>query len=364
MQTSEEIPGHLLRPEIMTECRNYAIFRAGMRYNRTLKDLEAGKYIIAEGSFATALSLYSWIKKKTGHEYPVYDHSSSRANRRIFSERSGRILIRVKDHNPVLDKAPSIPWLKSFYRRSQEFMISLPDLLGMNGAWQWYSKGVKYQVLNHKLHPFYGVYFPTRTTHLMMLDDWLARNMKGFGLVADIGTGCGVLGFMAVKHGARAVYATDINPNAIYSTSMDAYKTGLGKRINSIHGSFFGAAKDMKSADNGLVLFNPPWIPGKCNTLIDKGIYYEDGFFDEFFELAAEKVRPGSFIAVIFSDYAIVAGVAKRNPVEEAVKANHNFVVVDKLTKKVQEKTGKLSRSWINSIRENETTELLIIKRS
>ncbi len=363
MQANEDLPARLVKPEITGDLDNPLPFRAGMKYSRILRQIEEGRYIVAEGSFGTALALYSWVRKRTSSEHPVYDHASSRVNRSIFAARAGRIMVRVKDHHTELEKAPAIPWLKTFYPGNREFLITLPDLLGLNGAWQWYSKGIKYPVLDHRMHPFYGVYFPTRTTHLLMLEGWLERNTNNFSHVTDIGTGCGVLGFMALKHGAVKVTATDINPNAIYSTLMDAKRLGLQKNIKSEQACFFGTGKEDSSADRGLTIFNPPWIPGKSETLIDKGVYYEDGFFEELFAEAAEKIKPGGSLVIIFSDYAIVAGIATKNPIEEAVAASRDFIIEDKLTSKVSERTGKPTKSWINSIREKETVELWIIKR-
>ncbi len=363
MQSNDDLPFCLVKPEITGDLSNVMPFRAGMKYSRILKEIEKGKHIVAEGSFGTVLALYSWVRKRTSSEYPVYDHASSRVNRKIFAARTGRIMVRVKYHLPLLEKAPAIPWLKEFYPGSGNFLISLPDLLGLNGAWQWYSKGIKYQVLDYKLHPFYGVYFPTRTTHLTMLEGWMKDNMKNTDHVTDIGTGCGVMGFMAIKHGAVKVTATDINPNAIYSASMDARRLGLQKKISTEQASFFGTGNKDAGTGRQLTIFNPPWIPGKCETPIDKGIYYEEGFFEKFFAEAADHTDLGELLVVVFSDYAIVAGIAEENPIEEAVAANRSFIIKNRLTSKVSERTDKPTKSWINSIREKETAELWVIER-
>ncbi|TVR74767.1 MAG: hypothetical protein EA408_01595 [Marinilabiliales bacterium] len=364
VQQRIQIPPDIVRPEIRSDTEGTAPFRAGMKYGRALRDIEAGEYKIIQGSFATALAFYSWLRKHTSHEYPVNDHSSSRLNRKKLAERAGHIMIRVRDHKPDMDKAPSNPWLKDFYPDINEFLISLPDLLGMNGARQWFMNGVKYPVLDHRLHPFYGAYFPVRTAHLMLLDNWMNRSMKLFRHVKDIGTGCGIMGFMALKHGAKSVHATDINPNAIFSTITDAGRMGLRSRLTAEQASFFGKKNRGLGKGPGLTLFNPPWIPGSSSNIIDKGIYYEEGFFEEFLADAAENIDSGGIIAVVFSDYAIIAGLTGKNPVETAVSASNHFSLADVITGKVPERSRKRSRSWINRIRENETTGLWILKRT
>ncbi len=364
MQHRIQIPSGIIRPEIRSGPDGTAPFRAGMKYGRALRDIEAGEYKVIQGSFATALAFYSWLRKQTSHEYPVNDHSSSRLNRKKLAARAGHIMIRVKDHKPDMDKAPSNPWLKAFYSGKSEFLISLPDLLGMNGAWQWFVNGVKYPVLDHRLHPFYGVYFPVRTAHLMLLDNWLHKSIKMFRHVTDIGTGCGIMGFMALKHGAGSVRATDINPNAIFSTIIDAGRMGLRSRLTAEQASFFGKENRTRGKGCGLTLFNPPWIPGSSSNIIDKGIYYEEGFFEEFLAAAAENTEPGGTVAVVFSDYAVIAGLTEKNPVETAVSASGHFSVADVITGKVPERSRKRSKSWINRIRENETAGLWILRRT
>ena len=357
------IPENIIRPEIWLHLPRAVPFRAGMKYGRALTDIEAGEIMIIEGSFATALAFYSWLKKKTTYDFPVIDHTSSRKNRRVFAERAGRIMIRIENHRADLEKAPQIPWLREFYPGENPFFISLPDLLGMNGAWQWFARGIKYTVLDHRIHPFYGVYFPVRTTHLTLLDRWLDANKGEFSHVTDIGTGCGILGFMALRHGAASVIATDINPNAVFSASMDAVRMGLKEKFNAEQASLFGKSRLVMGDGRSLTLVNPPWIPGSPGSMIDKGIYYEEGFFDLLISSAALNIEPGGLMAVLFSDYAVISGVCDADPVEKAVRENEGFSIEEKVTAKVKERPGKRSGTWINQVRENETTCIWVLKR-
>ena len=354
-----KIPGDLLKPEIFEPDKNSGTFSAGMNYSRALKELESGSTLTVRGSYATAISLYSWLKNRISSKHPVYDHISSRKARRVLNETASKILAGIKGHRIDLQRAPEIPWLKEFYPDNQDFLIPLPELLGMNGAWQWYKNGVTYPVHGQRLHPFYGVYFPARTEHLVMFDNWLSDNTGKFSSGLDIGTGCGILAIIMAKHGIENIHATDINPNAVYSSSLEFARLKTVKQISVEKASLFGSPREVR----GLVVINPPWIPGECLNMMDRGIYYEKGFFENFFSEAGKRMAPGSTLAIIFSNFAIEAGIAEFNPVEKITGLTNSFILKEKITGKVTERTGNLSRSWVNPIREKEETELWILQK-
>jgi hypothetical protein len=228
----------------------------------------------------------------------------------------------------------------------------------LNGAWQWFKNGIKYRLLNETLHPFYGVYFPTRTGHIEMFDEWLSLNRGRFSSATDIGTGCGILSFLMAKHGIEKIHATDINPNAVYSTRKEVERLKLSGKIFIEQLPLFGSQKQAGE----LTVFNPPWIPGSCANNIDRGIYYENGFFRNLFTEAKRVIASGNYLVLIFSNFAIEAGIADRNPIEMEINSGTGFLLEEKITKKVIERSsGK--KSWINTIRQREKTELWILKR-
>lgn len=353
------ITNNLLKPVIYGAESNRASFTAGMNFNVTLKILKSGNQVAAEGSFATALTFYSWVRKQVNARHPVSDYTSSRRNRKLMNEYTNRIMVRVINHRVDLSHAPDNRWLEEFYPDNSNFLMSLPDFLGMNGARQWYEKGITYNVLGETIHPFYGVYFPTRTEHLTLFSNWLSTRKEDFGCAVDIGTGCGILSLLMAKCGIKDIYATDINPNAVYSTIMETERHSFGSKIRAEQGSLFGSIKKF----SGLTVFNPPWIPGEPNNLMDRGIYYEKGFFENFIRQADLRMQPESTLAIIFSNFAIEAGITDINPIEEIAGMNKNFIIEDKLTHPVTERSPKGTKSWVNRIRENEVTELWILKK-
>ena len=361
IQNTKDIypPDDLIKPAIIESFDDCQVFRAGMNYRHALKKLQKGRGMIVEGSYPTAIAFYTWLKKRIKTKNPVTDYLSSRKTKNIIHKTTKKVLLRIKEHRTDLFKSPVNPFLKALYPDKTEFLISLPDLLGINGAWQWYKNGVRYSVLEQNLHPFYGVYFPMRTEHLVMFDQWMEKNKQRFKSAVDIGTGCGVLSFIMAKHGIGSIRATDINPNAVYSTVAEVDRLGLTHCIHVEHGSFFGSQK--KALE--LVVFNPPWIPGRCYNEIDRGIYYDDHFFNDFFDQAETRLASGSILAVIFSSFAREAGLTDHNPVEKAISNRKNIIPEEKLTSKIDEKAGHHSNTWINEIRAKEKIELWILKK-
>jgi methylase of polypeptide subunit release factors len=76
-----------------------------------------------------------------------------------------------------------------------------------------------------------------------MFDKWLGRNRGMFSSATDIGTGCGILSFLMAKHGIEKIHATDINPNAVYSTRKEIERLKLTGKIIIEQLPLFGSQK-------------------------------------------------------------------------------------------------------------------------
>lgn len=64
--------------------------------------------------------------------------------------------------------------------------------------------------------------------------DWIARNTVRDFEVLDFGCGSGILGIAALKLGARACTAVDIDPQAILATRDNAAQNGVEARMHAI----------------------------------------------------------------------------------------------------------------------------------
>jgi hypothetical protein len=356
---SEQASLNLEKPKIFYFEEAPESLTASVQNQKVLSELRKGQKFCFTGTWGTAMAFYSWIKKQAQKRYPAIDYTSSRIQREKLNALTKNIFLPIKYHKPDLVKAPGNLWLKEFYPEEKEFLMRFTDYLGMNGAQQWYEKGIQFPGLNHKVYPFYGTYFPTRTEHLELFDHWLQNN-KGIGNAFDIGTGCGILTFYMLKNGVKSITATDINPNALFSVILDLKKTGLQNQVKLMQTSFFDG---FENAQTDLVVFNPPWIPLESHNSIDKAMYYPPGFFVEFFRQAFERLHANCRLLVIFSNFAQVAGICTENPIEQELLNNRRFELKEKLVRKIQQKASP-RRDWLSQIRMHEEAELWVLGKN
>jgi hypothetical protein len=351
------LPENLLKPEIYPLSLNPYSVNPAFPFRKIYSFLNQGRHVCMTGTYGFALAFYSWLKKQNNNNFPVKDYQTSRVNREALRLLNKNLFIAVGQHYANLDKAPDNPWLKVLYPKQDEFLIRFSDFLGMNGAWQWYSKGIKFPVLDHLVHPFYGVYFPTRHEHLLLFDTWLNKNHH-FDQALDIGTGCGVLSLMMMKHGIPFVHATDTNPNAVYSTKSEMLKHAVQERTIVEQAGFTGSFQPQA---NDLVVFNPPWIPAHTDTEMDTATYYEPGFFEAFFEHLYTSSPSGTTLVMLFSNFARVAGISNDHPVENEMQNNKRFLFVDKAEMQMKQPPSS-RKNWLSGIRSKEKVELWVLK--
>ncbi len=362
MQTnSETIPDLLLRPAIIATPDKLQKASPGDKFADLWALITRGESVLLTGTYGFAMSFYSWLKKRILTDYPVHNYEQARIYREIWHTYSQRVLVGVKDHKVELSKSVENPWLKLFYPDNANFLITWPDYLGLNGARQWYEKGIQYPMLAHRIHPFYGTYFPTRNEHLLLFDKWLKTTTKPEKAL-DIGTGCGVISFILHAHGVRNIHATDINPNAIFSLNQELEKLGepYKQSIYPIQKSFFGG---FKASVNDLVVFNPPWIPGKAEKSMDQACYFDGGFFDAFFRQADTQCETGAQIVLLFSDYAVVSRQTDTHPLTTAISSHSHIIdLIDHISEPVKQKPAK-KKSWLDDIRSREHIELFVLRK-
>ncbi|PKP39640.1 MAG: hypothetical protein CVT98_01055, partial [Bacteroidetes bacterium HGW-Bacteroidetes-15] len=328
-------------------------FLASTPNREAFEMIKRGSNFCFEGTYGTAMAFYSWVKKQVNLLYPISDYKTSRINRDKLREFSQRLFVRIKNQNIDLVNAPKIPWLQEFYSDFDDYYLPFTEVLGMNGAWQWWVNGIQVPGLMHKVHPFYGVYFPTRFEHLQLFDQWLSQN-KSISSAMDLGTGCGVLTFYMMKHGVKNILATDINPNSLYSVSKELERLKGEKFVRLKHASFFEGL-DTKELD--LVVFNPPWIPEKPSNSLDLAMYYQPDYFQLFFQQAYSALPIGCRLVMLYSTYAQVAGIEKMHPIEYEVNSNKRFKLVQKVDKPLSQ-VSISKKNWLTHIRQFERVEL------
>lgn len=302
------------RPEAIVAQKQLTFFNRKTDIRETINTLEAGKPVMITAFYSNGLLLLKELDKHLKKKLPNTIFKEQRAYRAEYQKLSNLILIEIVNHTLAVKKAPAIGWLAKLYPETSNFLLPFVQIQGLNSAWQWYEKGILLPVLRNKIHPYYGVYFPTRFDHLILFDNWLKRYEGSKKSAIEVGVGCGVLSFQMVKHGFQKVFGTDTNPNAIVGLKAFMANSKLSRKIELDFGHLFG--KWEKQTE--LIVFNPPWLPKSHSlNLIDEAIYYNDNLFHEFFAAAKQRLLPEGKLVVLFSNLAQLTEVTKTHPIEK-----------------------------------------------
>ena len=148
----------------------------------------------------------------------------------------------------------------------KNIVVSLRELLGVIGAYEWRKNGVDIEALNAKITPYYGVYSPLRGEYInLVVTAPIAPSVK---TAFDIGTGTGVLAALLAKRGVASVIATDTNLRAIKCATENISTLGYAKAVKIAEADLY---PEVGRAD--LIVCNPPWIPASANSPIDHAVY-------------------------------------------------------------------------------------------
>ncbi len=332
------------------------LFDRSTDFKHTIKTLEAGKPILIAGLYSDGLFLLKALKGHLKRKMPYESFQEQRAYRSAYRKLSNLILIEVTDHTLAVKKAPFIGWLEKLYPESGDFFLSFPQIQGLNSAWQWYKNGISIPVLRNKIHPYYGVYFPTRFEHLELFDNWLKRYDGSKKTAINVGVGSGVLSFLMIKHGFQKVFGTDTNPNAIVGLTEFMGTTKLSRKLELDFEPLFGRIEKQTE----LIVFNPPWLPASQKLdSIDEAIYYNKNLFSDFFAGAKQRLLPEGKLLLIFSNLAQITNVTKEHPIEKELAQGGRFQLERCFKKKVKLASKKTKRDlhW----RSSEEVELWVL---
>jgi len=162
------------------------------------------------------------------------------------------------------------------------------------------------------IHRCPGVFKPGRLTRTSLLLAEAMRVEEGFE-VLDLGCGTGILSLLAAKRGARRVVAVDVNPKALECTRLNAEANGLEDRVDPRLGSLFQPLKPGESFN--LILFNPPYLPGRPRSLLEAGWLDTGETILRFLREAPAWLKPEGSIQMV---YSTMAALSPGRLVEEA----------------------------------------------
>jgi hypothetical protein len=183
-----------------------------------------------------------------------------------------RLLVSVDDDLSIpLARAPDLS--QAIKEAAQfppgGFLISLRELQGFVGAHEWRKKGVSIAALGGlKIHAYYGVFSPVRGEYLDLVAS--APLPDPTQMAFDIGTGSGVISAVLAHRGIQKIVATDMDDRAIQCARSNIKNLGFEKQITIEKKNLFPDG----IAD--LIVCNPPWLPAKPTSAIERAVYDED----------------------------------------------------------------------------------------
>jgi methylase of polypeptide subunit release factors len=294
------------------------------RADEALRRIRAGESLVYAGDFRNARQLLAALGRRLeprpgARADPAEAFRRERHRRREAHLLLNRLLVPVgPGWRVALPHAPDVA--AALHDALGEApaeggLLPLRELLGAVGAREWRRKGVEVPALGARVHPHHGVFAPVRGEYVELVAAELAgRDLTG-RRAFDVGTGTGVLAFLAARRGASVV-ATDVEPRAVACARENAERLGLAAAVEVREASLFPEGR----AD--LVLCNPPWIPADAHTPLERAVYDPGGrFLSAFLAGLPAHLAPGGEALLVLSDLAERIGLVARGWLEAAIGA-------------------------------------------
>ena len=280
-------------------------------------------------------------------------------HRQVQSQRArtlGMLLVPLdEDFSIPLRRAPDIrqACTEAYGPGDGPSVASLREVLGLIGAHEWRTRGIEIPVIGGRIHPHYGVFAPIRREYVdLVAHAPLPALMSSSGLAFDIGTGTGVLAAVLAHRGIARVVATDQDPRALACARENLARLGLEARVEVVPADLFPEGRA------ALVVCNPPWVPARPSSPIERGIYDpESRMLRGFLGALSAHVEPGGEGWLILSDLAEHLGLRPRSELLAAFDAA-GLKVIDRIDVRPNHPRVSDEADPLHAAREAEVTSL------
>lgn len=235
---------------------------------------------------------------------------SFHAHRQAQSQRArtlGMLLIQVEaDHSIRLRRAPDLreACMETYGAADERYVVSMRELLGLIGAHEWRKKGIAIPAVGGRIHPHYGVFAPIRSEYVGLV---AIAPLPSTALAFDIGTGTGVLAAVLAGRGVERVVATENDARALACARENITRLGLDEKVRIVEADLFPEGRAP------LVVCNPPWIPARASSPMERAVYDEGGrMLRGFIAGLAAHLETGGEGWLLLSDIAEHLGLRQR----------------------------------------------------
>jgi hypothetical protein len=198
-------------------------------------------------------------------------------------------------------------------------VVSLRELMGVTSAHGWRKRGVEVTALgvapNNRIYPHYGVFSPLRGEYVdLVAQERFPVTGQTPYIAFDIGTGSGVLAAVLARRDLHHIVATDTEPRALACAQDNLQQLGLLANVALLQTDVFpeGCAS--------LVVCNPPWLPVRPGTPIERAVYDEHGrMLKDLLGGLVTHLAPGGEAWLVLSDLAEHLGLRSRAQLLDAI---------------------------------------------
>ncbi len=166
------------------------------------------------------------------------------------------------------------------------------------GEWDFYGRTFKLKE---------GVLIPRPETELLVEKtlELLDKNKKYIGLEIGVGSGCIAITLLLERE-KLFMYGTDINPDALEISQLNAQIHGVSHRLKLLEGKDFEPVKSMKF---DFIVSNPPYIPERYWESFPKALKLEGKtsliggekgweFYERFSKEVGDHLKENGFFAL------------------------------------------------------------------
>ncbi len=281
-----------------------------------------GTALLWRGDFQNARQLLQAIARRIDRKprkaaaSPIESFNFHRQAQSQRARTLGMLLVPLEaDYSIPLRRAPNVKeaCAEAYGAGEAPSVVSLRELLGVIGAHEWRKNGVEVPALGDRIHPHYGVFSPVRGEYVGLVAEAPLPSSK---LAFDIGTGSGVLAAVLARRGVKHVVATDQDPRALACARQNIARLGLAGRVEVVEADLFPQGRAP------LIVCNPPWLPARANSPIERAIYDpESRMLRGFLNGLAAHLEPGGEGWLILSDLAEHLGLRSRETLLAAFDA-------------------------------------------